>query len=146
MENNIRNWLNTGNNCNPLYVTNMNDYLLKQTQNQTKLFLSDLSKSNSPYKNEAIKNIVSSEQAKNTTNSASALNDSLPSIIGSANAVKFRNGDFSAGGWKGWNALTQIESNNRFGYLIATERTYQEDQDRKAEEAKNKLVNGVSPV
>lgn len=146
MENNIRNWLNTGNNGNPLYVTNMNDYLLRQTQNQTKLFLSDLSKSNSPYKNEAIKNIVSSEQAKNTTNSASALNDSLPSIIGSANAVKFRNGDFSAGGWKGWNNLTQIESNNRFGYLVATERIYQEDQDKKSEEAKNKLVNGVSPI
>ncbi len=146
MENNIRNWLNTGNNGNPLYVTNMNDYLLKQTQNQTKLFLSDLSKSNSPYKNEAIKNIVSGEQAKNTTNSASALNDSLPNIIGSANAVRYRNGDSSAGGWKAWNASTQIDPNNRFGFYLDAERIYQEDQAKKAEEAKNKLVNGVSPI
>lgn len=144
MEDNIRNWLNTGNNGNPLYVTNMTDYISKQTENQTKLFISDLSKSNSPYKNEAIKNIVSKEQTRNT-NSTGVLNDSLPSIIGSTNAVKYRSGDFSAGGWKAWNALTQIESNNKFGHILATERLYQEGQDRAEEEAKEKLVNNVPP-
>ena len=146
MEDNVRKWLNTGNNGNPLYVTNMNDYLLKQTQNQTRLFISDLSKSNSPYKNDAIRNIVSGEQAKNNSNTAGALNDSLPSVIGSTNAVKYRNGDFSAGGWKAWNALTQIEANNKFGHIIATERLYQEGQDRAEAEAKEKLVNDVSPI
>ncbi len=144
MEDNIRNWLNTGNNGNPLYVTNMTDYISKQTENQTKLFISDLSKSNSPYKNEAIKNIVNEEQTKNANNTG-VLNDSLPSIIGSTNAVKYRKGDFSAGGWKAWNALTQIESNNKFGHILATERLYQEGQDRAEEEAKEKLVNDVPP-
>jgi hypothetical protein len=93
IQNDVMKWLNTGNNGNPLYVTNMNDYINKQTQNQTKLFISDLSKSNSPYKNETIKAVIASQETNTSAGRIARYEDPLTKAIGSTNAERYRSGD-----------------------------------------------------
>jgi len=95
MQENEMKWLNTGNNGNPLYLTNFNDYLAKQAQNQTRIFVSDLSKTNSPYREENIKAVIASQQSETAAGRIAKYEDPLAKAIGATNATRYRNGDTS---------------------------------------------------
>lgn len=144
MQENEMKWLNTGNNGNPLYLTNFNDYLSKQAQNQTRIFVSDLSKTNSPYREENIKAVIASQQSETASSRIAKYEDPLTKAIGSTNAAKYRNGDTSV--CSSIKCFVLASQNNVAANYLRVSEDLGSSLSKAEEAAKIEAKDGVPPI
>lgn len=144
MQENEMKWLNTGNNGNPLYLTNFNDYLAKQAQNQTRIFVSDLSKTNSPYREENIKAVIASQQSETAAGRIAKYEDPLTKAIGATNATRYRNGDTSV--CSSIKCFVLASQNNVAANYLRVSEDLGSSLSKAEETAKIEAKDGVPPI
>lgn len=108
-------WINSGFQGNPAYVTDLRGFLLDLADEETSLFIEGtaLEALCSPWKLD-IKIALALPQGQFEREVACTLSDIV------ANMDDFINGDFSQGGWAGWFELTTKPQNNPYGLYLMT--------------------------
>ncbi|MDA8597084.1 hypothetical protein N9L26_01965 [Candidatus Pacebacteria bacterium] len=112
----IVNWINSGFEGNPAFLTNLDDMLLEAADREFGSFLegSDLDFVCSPFQLD-IKIALSTQYAK-SDNFASQVQCSFTEAVG--NVENFVGGTFADGGWGGWFELTQNPENTPVGAFM----------------------------
>jgi len=126
------NWINSGFQGGPAYVTNVQGFLLDLADAQTANFIEGtaLELLCSPWRTN-IKIALSLPSAGFREDVRCTLSDIV------ANMDDFINGDFSQGGWAGWIELTTVPQNNPYGaYLMASAELDRRISSTQAEEMK----------
>jgi hypothetical protein len=111
----IINWINSGFNGNPAFVTDLKGFLLDIADAETSLFIEGtaLEALCSPWKLD-----IKIALALPTGQFEREVRCTLSDIV--ANMDDFINGDFSQGGWAGWFELTTKPQNNPYGLYLMT--------------------------
>jgi len=117
------NWVNSGFNGDPMYVTNVTSFLDSVSQEILQQELAKWktgSEQDYPWgKSFARRQVEGYRSSKDATGS---LKQTLTSYLEPGTTVEKYSDDFSSGGWDGWLALTQKSENNPLGFNInATE-------------------------
>jgi len=130
--NSIVNWINSGFQGNPAFITDLRGFLLDLADAQTANFIEGtaLELLCSPWRTN-IKIALSLPSAGFREDVRCTLSDIV------ANMDDFINGDFSQGGWAGWIELTTVPQNNPYGaYLMASAELDRRISSTQAEEMK----------
>ncbi|MFQ5662083.1 MAG: hypothetical protein ACE5F2_02425, partial [Candidatus Paceibacteria bacterium] len=109
------NWINSGFQGNPMYITNLRGFLLDIADAETANFIEGtaLEALCSPWKLD-IKIALALPQGQFEREVRCTLSDIV------TNMDDFINGDFSQGGWAGWFELTTKPQNNPYGLYLMT--------------------------
>lgn len=109
------NWINSGFQGGPAYVTDLKGFLLDLADAETAIFIEELGLTDlcSPWKLD-IRIALSLPTGQFSRKVECTLSDIV------ANMDDFINGDFSQGGWAGWFELTTKPQNNPYGLYLMT--------------------------
>lgn len=114
------NWINSGFDGNPAFITNPFERLVDLAYKEAESFIggAELGGLNDAFETQ----VRSSLASYFTDNFAKKITSDLPTSIDSPEEYnRFVGGDFSQGGWEGFIAVTQDEANNSFGAFLKGE-------------------------
>ncbi|MEK7593968.1 MAG: hypothetical protein AAB471_02245 [Patescibacteria group bacterium] len=129
-------WINSGYQGSPSYLTNPNKFFADIAKEETNIFIiEEVAKSNNPYATDIVYSILNPRKGVYSLYDDIAYNcvlrgggNTCPPQLGSpylreAYARQFVEGRFGNGGWAGWYSLTQNPENNIYGaYIDAQQR------------------------
>ncbi|MEW5907748.1 MAG: hypothetical protein AB1643_01005 [Patescibacteria group bacterium] len=131
------NWINSGFNGSPTFVTNPQSYFTDLFDESTRIFLNEVSQTSSPFANtmtqlfQAHQSYATSPNSFQTTMSRNQL----------PNLQQFY-GDFSAGGWNSWLQMVDNPSNNPYDAYLRSHDEWQRRSQITMERGKNELQQG----
>ncbi|MEQ1500186.1 MAG: hypothetical protein ABL917_02315 [Parcubacteria group bacterium] len=133
------NWINSGFQGNPTFVTDPEQFFLDVADTQAAKFLSSNSKLNqlcTPFRANVRLNLVRKHLYDTNSNNYSC---NLSRVLN--NYEQFTQ-DFSSGGWEGWFEVTQNDSNNPYGAYLQAQSQLQKDIDAQVNKYNKQLEQG----
>lgn len=110
------NWVNSGFDGEPAFVTNPESFLRDIGENQFRDVVDTYKDVSDQYFSSDVARIL-----VNNLESGFVINYNLEEVVGGQdNAQSLSKGDFSSGGWNGFYAMTQNPDNNFYGSVIQT--------------------------
>jgi hypothetical protein len=119
----VVNWINSGFNGSPAFVTDLNSTLLRVSDTYATNFLNQLNTNTSirsPFQSQVAQS-VRANYFLSTSNDGFFLQNPYTLNQVSPNDAAFLRGDFTQGGWNAWLASIQNPSNNPFGARLLQE-------------------------
>lgn len=134
MTSSVVDWVNSGFDGSPAFVTN--EYQLNS--NITELIFTDFirDKVRTKYQDAPFANTLESTLIKKHTNNYTDAGYTLDDDV-AGDVDKFLEGDFSQGGWSGWYSLTQNPQNNIYGAILESD----QEVDRRVSVGRELLEN-----